>query len=130
MARVTLTPTPLVPLTVGTTVAGVVDPAGTASVAGAGNGFTIPAPSSSNVNLWLRVANASGGSGTISVLAGSQPLAISSGKGPLTVTVANSTTQWVGPFDSSIVAQNDGSLTIETSVVMTVTAFTLDGRRI
>jgi hypothetical protein len=35
------------------------------------------------------------------VLAGSQPSAISSGVGPVTVTVANTTTQWVGPFDSS-----------------------------
>lgn len=124
MARITLTPTQLVAN------GGVADPAGTASVAGAGNGFTIAAPSGNNVNLWLRVANASGGSGTISVLAGSQPLAISSGLGPVTVTVANSSTQWVGPFDSARVTQNDGSLTIETSVVMTVTAFTLDGRRV
>jgi hypothetical protein len=132
MARVTLTPTALAPLTVGSTVAGVADPAGTASVAGAGNGFTIAAPStgSSQRYLFLRVANASGGSGTISVLAGTQPLANASGRGPLTVTVANTTTQWVGPFDSSIVEQNDGSLSIETSVVMTVTAFTLDGRRV
>lgn len=125
MARVTLTPTALVPN------GGVADPAGTASVAGAGNGFTIPGGSArSNPSLWLRVANASGGSGTISVLAGSQPSAISSGQGAVTVTVANSATQWVGPFDSSRVQQSDGSLTIETSVVMTVAAFTLDGRRV
>lgn len=124
MARVTLTPTALVPN------GGVADPAGTASVAGAGNGFTIAAPANSNVNLWLRASNASGGSGTISVLAGSQPLANASGLGPVTVTVANSSTQWIGPFDSSRVIQNDGSLAIETSVVMTVAAFTLDGRRV
>lgn len=132
MARVTLTPTALKPLTVGTTVAGVADPAGTASVAGTGNGFTIAAPTSGSSQryLFLRAANASGGSGTISVLAGSNPLANSGGVGPLTVTVGNSSTQWIGPFDSSIVEQSDGSLTIETSVVMTVTAFTLDGRRI
>jgi hypothetical protein len=129
MARVALTPTALVPAS-GTSGGGVADPAGTASVAGAGNGFTIAANPSSNVSLWLRVANASGGSGTVSVLAGTLPLAPSSGQGPVTVTVANTTTQWVGPFDSSRVLQNDGSLTIETSVVMTVTAFTLDGRRV
>lgn len=123
MARVALTPTPLVPN------GGVADPAGTASVAGAGNGFTVAALTP-NVSLWLRAANASGGSGTISVLAGSQPLAPSSGQGAVTVTVANSSTQWVGPFDSSRVIQNDGSLSIETSVVMTVAAFTLDGRRV
>jgi hypothetical protein len=109
---------------------GVADPAGTASVAGAGNGFVIPASSRPQHEVFLRVANASGGSGTISVLAGSQPSAISSGLGPVTVTVANTTTQWVGPFDSSRVQQPDGSLLIETSVVLTVTAFTSDGRRI
>lgn len=124
MARVALVPTALVPN------GGVADPTGTASVAGAGNGFSIAAPTGSNVSLWLRAANASGGSGTISVLAGSQPSAISSGQGPATVTVANSTTQWVGPFDSSRLQQPDGTLAIETSVVLTVTAFTLDGRRV
>jgi hypothetical protein len=124
MARVALTPTALVAN------GGVADPAGTASVAGAGNGFSIAPIISNNVNLWLRAANASGGSGTISVLAGSQPSAQSSGLGPVTVTVANSATQWIGPFDSSRVQQPDGSLLIETSVVMTVAAFTLDGRRV
>jgi hypothetical protein len=125
MARVTLTPTALVPN------GGVADPAGTASVAGAGNGFTVPGNTArSNLSLWLRATNASGGSGTISILAGSQPSAISSGQGPVTVTVANSSTQWIGPVDSSRVQQSDGSLSIETSVVMTVAAFTLDGRRI
>jgi hypothetical protein len=124
MARVALTPTALVPN------GGVADPSGTASVAGTGNGFSIAAPTSSNVTLWLRASNASGGSGTISVLAGSQPSAISSGQGAVTVTVANSATQWIGPFDSSRVQQPDGSIAIETSVVMTVAAFTLDGRRV
>lgn len=123
MARVALTPTALVPN------GGVADPAGTASVAGAGNGFSVAAQTSP-VSLWLRAANASGGSGTLSVLAGSQPSAISSGLGPVTVTVANSSTQWIGPFDSSRVQQPDGTLLIETSVVMTVAAFTLDGRRV
>jgi hypothetical protein len=98
-------------------------------VAGAGNGFTIAAIPSSNVSLWLRATNA-GSTGTISVLAGSQPLAPSSGLGPVTVSVAGSTTSWIGPFDSSRLVQNDGSLTVETSVVMTVAAFTLDGRRV
>ena len=120
MARATLTPSPLVPN------GGLADPTGTASVAGAGNGFTIPAQG--NKSVMLRVANASGGSGTISILAGTQPLAPSSGQGAITVTVANSATQWVGPFESARVEQPDGSLSVETSVVMTVTAFTLDGR--
>lgn len=124
MARVALVPNAL------SANAGIADPTGTASVAGAGNGFSIAANGLSNPSLWLRVANASGGSGTISILAGSQPSAISSGQGAVTVTVANSSTQWVGPFDSSRVQQSDGTLAIETSVVMTVTAFSLDGRRV
>lgn len=119
MARVTLNPTAI-------TAAGVADPTGTASVAGAGNGFTIPTQGAKH--LLLRVANASGGSGTVSVLAGSQPSAIASGQGPNTVTVANGATQWVGPFESARVIQPDGSLAIETSVVMTITAFSVDGR--
>lgn len=119
MPRVTINPTPL-------TAAGVVDPAGTASVAGAGNGFTIPAPGAKHI--LLRAANASGGSGTITVLAGSQPSAIASGQGGNVVTVANGATQWLGPFESARVMQPDGSLAIETSVVLTVTAFSVDGR--
>jgi hypothetical protein len=119
MARVTLTPTPFVS-------GGVADPAGTASVAGAGNGFTVPDQGSKSVI--LRVSNASGGTGTISVLAGSQPLAIASGQGPVTASLTTGTVQWLGPFESARVTQPDNTLAIETSVIMTVTAFTLDGR--
>lgn len=120
MASVTLTPTPLVPN------ANVVDPAGTASVAGTGNGFTVPYQGGKS--LYFRVANASGGSGTFTVFAGSQPLAPSSGQGNAVITVANSTTQWVGPFESARFSQPDGSTKIETSVVLTTTAFTIDGK--
>lgn len=124
MARVALVPTSLV------TNAGVADPTGTASVAGAGNGFVIAASARPVHELFLRVNNATAGSGTISVLAGSQPSAINSGLGPVTVTVGATSTQWIGPLDSARVQQPDGSLLIETSVVMTVTAFTSDGRRV
>lgn len=124
MARVALTPTSLVPN------GGVADPTGTASVAGAGNGFQIVATGRPVHELFLRVSNGTAGAGTISVLAGSQPSAISSGLGPVTVSVAASGVQWVGPFDSSRVQQPDGSLLIETSIVLTVTAFTSDGRRV
>jgi len=34
----------------------------------------------------------------------------------------------VGPFESDRVIQTDGSIRVETSAVMTVTAFTVDGR--
>lgn len=104
------------------------DPTGVATVAGAGNGLQTPdispnrRQSSPELTL-LRVANASGGSGTISILAGTNPPNVAAGQGNLTVTVANSTTQWVGPFESNRFIQSDGSLIMETSVVMTVTAF-------
>jgi hypothetical protein len=100
-------------------------------VAGAGNGFVIAANLASNPTLFLRASNATGAAATITVLAGSQPSAISSGQGPVTVSVAATTgVQWVGPFDSSRLQQPDGTLLIETSAVLTVTAFTIDGRRV
>lgn len=97
------------------------DPAGTSVTSGAGNGAQI-AGASPELTL-LRVSNASGGSGTATLLAGSLPLAIASGQGNLTVTVANSGVQWIGPVESGRFLQNDGSLILETSVAMTVTAF-------
>lgn len=104
------------------------DPTGVATVAGAGNGLQTPDISPNRRQsvpelTLLRVANASGGSGTISLLAGTNPPNVAAGQGSLTVTVANSTTQWVGPFESNRFIQSDGSLIMETSVVMTVTAF-------
>jgi hypothetical protein len=103
------------------------DPTGVATVAGAGNGLQTPDISPNRRQsvpelTLLRVANASGGSGTISVLAGTNPPNVAAGQGNLTVTVANTTTQWVGPFESNRFIQSDGSLIMETSVVMTVTA--------
>jgi len=102
------------------------DPAGTAVASGAGNGAQIPATSGGGAFpelTVLRVSNASGGSGTASVLAGALPLAPAAGQGNLTVTVANAATQWIGPFESGRFLQNDGSMIMETSVAMTVTAF-------
>ena len=104
------------------------DPAGVATVAGAGNGLQIPDISPNRrqsvpEQTILRVANASGGSGTISIQPATNPPNVAGGQGALTVTVANSTTQWLGPFESNRFIQSDGSLILETSVVMTVTAF-------
>lgn len=99
----------------------VADPTGVSSASGAGNGVQV-ANARPELTV-LRVVNSSGGSGTFSVLAGAQPLAPSSGLGPQTVTVANSTTQWIGPFESARFIQPDGSLIGESSVAMTVTAF-------
>jgi hypothetical protein len=105
-----------------------VDPTGVATVAGAGNGLQIPDISPNRRQslpefTLLRVANASGGSGTISLLAATNPPNVAGGQGNLTTTVANSTTQWIGPFESNRFIQSDGSLIVESSVVMTVTAF-------
>lgn len=102
------------------------DPAGTSVTSGAGNGAQIPATSGGGSLPELtviRVANASGGSGTATVLAGAQPLATSSGQGSTTVTVATGAAGWLGPFESARFIQPDGSLIVETSVAMTVTAF-------
>jgi hypothetical protein len=104
------------------------DPAGAATVAGAGNGFRIPSITAGSTRSFpeftlLRVSNASGGSGTVTVKAGPNPPAIAGGQGDLTVTVANAATKWLGPFESGRFLQSDGSLLVESSVVMTVTAF-------
>lgn len=106
----------------------IADPTGVATVAGAGNGLEIPAISPNRRQALpeftlLRVANASGGSGTISLLAGTNPPNVAAGQGNLTVTVANGATRWIGPFESNRFIQAAGSLIVETSVVMTVTAF-------
>lgn len=122
MARVALTPSALVPNS------NLADPSGTASTSGAGNGFSVAGNARSNVSLWFRVVGTN--AGNVTVLAGSQPSAISSGQGALTVAVGSGATQWIGPLDSSRFQQSDGSIIVETSAVMNVTAFTLDGRRV
>jgi hypothetical protein len=104
------------------------DPTGVATVAGAGNGLQIPDISPNRRQsvpelTLLRVNNATAGSGTISLLAGTNPPNVAAGQGNLTTTVGPSTTQWIGPFESNRFIQSDGSLIVETSVVMTVTAF-------
>lgn len=122
MARVALPYSNLVPNS------NLADPAGVATVAGAGAGLQVPdispnrRQSAPELTL-LRVSNASGGSGTVTVKAGTNPPSLAAGQGDLTVTVANSATAWVGPFESGRFIQPDGSIIIESSVVMTVTAF-------
>lgn len=121
MARASITPSALVAN------GSLADPAGTANVVA--NGLTIPAQAVPE-NLFIRAANASGGSGTVTIKAGSQPSAISSGLGDLVVTVATGAASFIGPFDSSRFQQPDGSLSIDSSVVVTVTAFAIEGRRV
>jgi hypothetical protein len=122
MARVALPYNNLIPNS------NLADPTGVATVAGAGNGLSVPDISPNRRQslpelTLLRVVNASGGSGTCTIKAGTNPPSLAAGQGDLSVTVANSTTQWVGPFESGRFIQTDGSLAIESSVVMTVTAF-------
>lgn len=97
------------------------DPSGTSISSGAGNGGQV-AKASPELTL-IRVSNASGGSGTATVKAGAYPPAIAAGQGDLTVTVANSGTQWIGPLESGRFLQSDGSLIVESSVALTMTAF-------
>jgi hypothetical protein len=122
MARVALPYNNLVPNS------NLADPTGVATVAGAGNGLQVPdispnrRQSAPELTL-LRVSNASGGSGTCTLKAGTNPPSIAAGQGDLVTTVATGGVQWLGPFESGRFIQPDGSMIIESSVVMTVTAF-------
>lgn len=102
---------------------GLTSPAGTSVSSGAGNGGQVA--SANPEETVIRVVNGSGGSGTVTVLAGdSNPPAFANGLGNMTAfTVANGATAFLGPFDSSRFIQSDGSLIFETSVTMTATAF-------
>lgn len=117
MARTAITPTTLA------VNASAADAAGTATTGGAGNGVSIAGNIAAPEQTILRVSNATAGAGTVSVKAGSQPSAIASGQGDLTVSVAASGVQWLGPFESARFGQPDGALFADTSIVMTITAF-------
>lgn len=99
----------------------IADPPGNAVTAGAGNGGLVG--SAGLESMVLRVVNASGAAGTVTVKSGSSPLAPVSALGPLTVAVGNGQTVWVGPFESGRFEQPDSSLWFESSVALTVTAF-------
>lgn len=105
------------------------DPAGTATNAGTGNGHVIPTAGPNGkavpeLTILRVVAGATGGD--VTVKAGTQPLAIASGQGDLVVAVANSATQWIGPFESGRFLQNDGTILVDIAtgfVAGTITAF-------
>src|SRR5512139_1158436 len=108
--------------------ADIADPAGVATVAGAGNGVQIPDISPNRRQSYpeltmLRVNNATAGAGNFTLLAGTNPPNVAAGQGNLTVSVGATSTRWIGPFESNRFLQSDGSLIIETSVVLTITAF-------
>jgi hypothetical protein len=105
------------------------DPAGTAITSGAGNGAQTPDVSPNRRQsvpelTLLRIANSSGSTGTAKLLAGSYPLAPAAGQGDLTSTnILTATTRWMGPFESGRFLQPDGSIIVETTVAMSITAF-------
>jgi hypothetical protein len=105
------------------------DPAGTAVTSGAGNGGQIPDVSPNRRQshpelILLRIANASGSTGTATVKAGANPPALAGGQGDLTSTnILTATSRFMGPFESGRFLQTDGSLIVETTQNMTITAF-------
>ncbi|AVH57881.1 MULTISPECIES: hypothetical protein [Streptomyces] len=100
-----------------------------ATNAGVGNGHVIPTagPNSKAVpelTVLRVVAGATGGN--VTVKAGSNPPALAAGQGDLVVAVANSATQWIGPFESGRFLQSDGSILVDIAtgfVAGTITAF-------
>jgi hypothetical protein len=103
------------------------DPAGTAVTSGAGNGAQVNATSGARSVpelTILRLANASGSTGTATVLAGTSAAFVAAGQGNYTSTnILTATTRWLGPFESNRFMQSDGSIIVETTQNMTVTAF-------
>jgi hypothetical protein len=105
------------------------DPAGTAVTSGAGNGAQIPDVSPNRRQsvpelTLIRLANASGSTGTATVLAGTNPPGMAAGQGNFTTTnILTATSRWIGPFESGRFLQSDGSIIVETTQAMTVTAF-------
>ncbi|PCN47004.1 hypothetical protein Csp2054_14270 [Curtobacterium sp. 'Ferrero'] len=116
MARTSITATDLV------SNGSVTDPTGTATGTGDGNGVVVDGQPFLE-RLHLRVENSGGAAATVSVKAGSGVAAISAGQGDLTVSVAAGATAWVGPFESARFQADDGSLAVDASAAVTVTAF-------
>ncbi|TDD25049.1 hypothetical protein E1287_37595 [Actinomadura sp. KC06] len=97
-------------------------PAGTAITSGAGNGGQITAARPELTV--IRLSNASGGAGTATVKAGDYPPALAAGQGDFTTgSIANGATVYLGPFESGRFIQSDGSMIVESSVALTMTAF-------
>ena len=98
------------------------NPAGTAITSGAGNGGEIA--NAIPEQTVIRIANASGGAGTVTVLAGNYPPALATGLGAFTsASIANGASAFLGPFESGRFLRSTGSLIVECSVNVTMTAF-------
>lgn len=107
--------------------ADIANPAGTALTLGVGNGGQIPDVSPNRRQsvpelTVLRIVNGAT-AGNATILAGPNPPALAGGQGDLTVALGVSETRHVGPFESGRFLQADGSMIVETTQAMTVTAF-------
>ncbi|MGN8049554.1 hypothetical protein ACTJKO_07655 [Curtobacterium sp. 22159] len=110
MARTTI------PVTRAVANGSVTDPAATTVTAA--NGGTIP--NADTEHLLLRVAAT--GAATVTIKAGAMPPAIAAGLGDEQIAVGANATAWVGPLESGRFIQADGSLAIDTSADVAVTA--------
>jgi hypothetical protein len=107
------------------------DPAGTATNAGASNGHVLPAVAAAGSakavpELTLLRVTAGATGGVVTVKAGTNPPSLAAGQGDLAVTVANSGTQWIGPFESGRFIQPDGTMLVDIAagfVAGSITAF-------
>lgn len=115
MATTALTPTVL---TVNSSIA---EPAGTATVAGSGNGLRIA--NATPEQTIFRVVGTNAGNAIVKAGASPDPGAISAGQGDLTVAVGSGNVVEIGPFESARFQQADGSLILESSAILTVQAF-------
>lgn len=97
----------------------IADPAGTAIVAGVGNGGQIVGAFAEQTLLRIVATTA----GNLTVKAGTYPPAIAAGQGDLVLAIAANATTWVGPLESGRFNQGDGSLIFESDQAFTVTAF-------
>lgn len=99
------------------------DPAGTTLNAGPTNGHFINRAEPEKTV--LRITTNAAGGGDITLAAGDNPPALASGQGSTAFTVAESSTVWLGPFESGRYLQNDGQLLIDVAAgaAGTITAF-------
>lgn len=94
------------------------DPAGTSIASGAGNGGQVAAARPELTILRAVFTTA----GNVVIKAGANPPALAAGQGDLTVAVGTSGVAFLGPFESGRFLQSDGSLIVETTQTVTLTA--------
>jgi hypothetical protein len=94
------------------------DPAGTSIASGAGNGGQV-AKSVPELTVLRAVFTTAG---NVVVKAGANPPAVAAGQGDLTVAVGTNGVAFLGPFESGRFLQADGSLIVETTQTVTLTA--------